>query len=190
MSEIIKDAQLFVGYEYKQVITNENKVSFLIDGYKNFGWLVDENVNYVTSKNIQNQYITKNYQGAVVLRLKRNRKIMNKVELTRLERNFEFCLKEIDYLEKSIASKATMYALIIGIIGTIFMAGSVFAVTAKPPQIALCIILAIPAFSGWILPYFIYKQVERKRTEKVNPFILEKQEEIFEICEKGNKLLF
>lgn len=184
MSEIRKDGQEFVGYEYKEVITNANKISFLIDGYKNFGWVVDENISHGIAGNISIPH------GNVVLRLKRNRKIMNKMELTRLQRNFEYYLKEIDHLEKSKTSKATIYALTVGIIGTAFMAGSVFAVTATPPLIVLCIILAIPSFAGWILPYFIYKNVVRKRTEKVNLLIQKKQDEIYEVCEKGNKLLY
>lgn len=184
MNEIKKDGHTFVGYEYKEVITNANKVSFLIDGYKNFGWVVDENIGHSIAGNISNSHLN------VVLRLKRNRKIMNKMELTRLQRNFEFCLKEIDHLEKSKTSKANIYAFTVGIIGTAFMAGSVFAVTATPPMIALCIILAIPAFAGWILPYFIYKNVVSKRTEKVSMLIEEKQNEIFEIFEKSNKLLY
>ena len=69
------------------------------------------------------------------------------------------------------------------------MAGSTFAVTADPPQILLCIILAIPGFLGWILPCFLYKRGVRKQTEKITPLIEEKYDEIYEICEKGNKLL-
>lgn len=183
MSEIKKDGQAFVGYEYKEVMTNSNQISFIIDGYKNFGWEIDQNMNGVILKNSPNPQVN------TVLRLKRDRKIMNKMELTRLQRNFEFCLKEINHLEKSKTSKAIMYALIIGIIGTVFMAGAVFAVTAAPPKTLLCIFLAIPAFAGWILPCFVYKQVERKRAKIVNPLIEEKQDEIYEICEKGNKLL-
>ena len=183
MSEIIKDSHSFVGYEYKEVITNEEKLSFLIDGYKNFGWVVDENISHKVSVNKTNPYAN------VVLRLKRNRKIINKMELTRLQRNFESCMKEIDYLERSKTSTATMYAIIVGMIGTAFMAGSVFAVTATPPIIALSVVLAIPAFAGWISPYFVYKKVVRNRTEKVTPLIEAKQDEVYELCEKGSKLL-
>ena len=112
------------------------------------------------------------------------------MELTRLQRNFEFCIKEIDQLAKLKTSVAIMYAIIVGMIGTAFMAGSVFAITATQPMIGLCIILAIPAIVGWILPYYIYKIVVRKRTEKVSPLIEEKQDEVYEICEKGSKLLY
>lgn len=184
MNEVKNGGRTFVGYEYKQVITNANKVSFLIDGYENFGWTVDENISPGIAADLSGT------RTNVVLRLKRNRKIMNKMELTRLQRNFEFCLKEIDHLEKSKTSEATIYALTVGILGTAFMAGSVFAVTADPPRVLLCIILAVPAFTGWILPYFLYKNIVSKRTEKANLLIEEKQDEIFEICEKGNKLLY
>ncbi|MTI48439.1 hypothetical protein [Sporosalibacterium faouarense] len=183
MSEIKKDSQTFVAYDYKEVITNSEKISFLIDSYENFGWEVDENVNHKMTTNRVNPYAN------ITLRLKRNRKIMNKMELTRLQRNFEYCIKEIDNLEKSITSQGTMYSLIVGIIGTAFMAGSVFAVTSTPPKILLCIILGIPAFVGWIIPYFIYRNVVRKRTAKVTSLIEDKLDEVYELCEKGSKLL-
>ena len=84
----------------------------------------------------------------------------------------------------------TEWALIIGILGTAFMAGSTFAVTAQPPMILLCIVLAIPGFLGWILPWFVYKKLLARQTEKITPLIEEKYDEIDAICEKGNKLLY
>jgi len=110
------------------------------------------------------------------------------MELTRLQKNFEANINEIEKLEESKTSVATMYALIVGVLGTAFMAGSVFAVTSQPPHIVLCILFAIPAFIGWILPYFIYKKRVGKQTEKLTPLIEEKYNEIYEICEKGNRL--
>ncbi|MFA9379228.1 MAG: hypothetical protein ACERKZ_21155 [Lachnotalea sp.] len=184
MSEIIKDNHSFVGYEYQEIVTNKERISFLIDGYKNFGWIVDENISHNISENVSNPYAN------VVLKLKRNRKIMNKMELTRLQRNFEFCIKEINYLEKSKTSAATMYALIVGITGIGFMAGSIIALMEKPPMIAFSVILVILAVICWILPCYIYKLIVKKRTEKVFPLIEEKQDEVFEICEKGSKLLY
>ena len=51
-------------------------------------------------------------------------------------------------------------------------------------------IFAIPGFLGWILPYFLYKKIVRNQTEKLTPMIEAKYDEIYEICEKGNKLLY
>ena len=54
----------------------------------------------------------------------------------------------------------------------------------------LCVILAIPGFAGWILPLFVYKWIRRKRRERTMPLIEEKYDEIYAICEKGQKLLY
>lgn len=177
METMEKKQKSFVGYEYKEIAAEDSMASFLLDGYENFGWELDEN-------------FTAEGRGGKVIRLKRNRKILNKMELTRLQRNFEACVNEIQTMEKNKTSKATVYALICGIIATAFMAGSTFAVTAQPPHIVLCIILAVPGLIGWILPYFLYKKTVGKETEKMTLLIEEKYDEIYEICEKGNKLLY
>lgn len=99
----------------------------------------------------------------MTIRMKRDRKIINKMELTRLQRHFEACLNEMEALEKSKTSAATVWALAVGILGTVFVAGSAFAITHEPPIVWLCILLAIPGFIGWILPYFIYRGEEFER---------------------------
>lgn len=174
----------FMSYEYKTVTADVDRASFLLDGYENFGWESDDNI-------YQNagEAARAGKQKKVTLRLKRNRKIINKMELTRLQRNFEACVREIDTLERTKTSVPTEWALIIGILGTAFMAGSTFAVTADPPRIILCIILAIPGFLGWAAPWFLYRSGVRRETEKINPLIEEKYDEIYEICERGNRLL-
>ncbi len=57
-------------------------------------------------------------------------------------------------------------------------------------QLCECILLAVPGFLGWILPHFLYRRIAGKRTEKITPLMEAKYDEIYEICEKGNKLLY
>lgn len=171
------ERKTYMSYEYKELSVKEEQASFYLDCYENFGWQQDEN------------FPPQKKGDLMILKLKRNRKIINKVELTRLQRNFEADLQDISSLENSKTSQATMVALSIGVLGTAFMAGSVFAVTAAPPIIWLCILLAIPAFAGWIAPYFVYRKVKEEKTKKVTPYIEEKYDEIYEICEKGHSLL-
>jgi len=167
----------FVGYEYKDITVPRSMESVYADGYQHFGWKLDEKSGVVTGINSSS------------LKLKRDRKILNKAELTRLQRQFDACANEIVALEKSKTANAMIAALIVGLIGCAFMAGSVFAVTAEPPQIVLCIILAVPGFVGWIIPYFLYKGMSLKRNQKVEPLIDEKYDEIYQVCEKANSLL-
>lgn len=175
------EGKKFTAYDYKEIEADRNMIPFLRDGYENFGWETQE----CEEKN----KIHSSQKQKVVLQMKRNRKIMNKVELVRLQSHFEACIKDVKALEKSRESKATMVSLAVGILGTGFMAGSVFAVTAQPPLVILSIILAIPGFMGWILPYFLYKKIREKQTQIMNSLIEKKYDEIYEICEKGNKLL-
>ena len=184
MGSAEREQKDFVGYEYKEVTAEGGRISLLLDGYENLGWELDERL----MESGQGRRFPSNSQKTV-LRMKRNRKIINKVELTRLQRNFEACVNEIDMLEKEKTSIATVYALVLGMIGTVFMAGSTFAVTANPPSYILCIVLAIPGFLGWIFPYFLYKRIVGKQAKRIAPLIEEKYDEIYEICEKGNKLL-
>ncbi len=76
---------------------------------------------------------------------------------------------------------AMIAALTSGISGCAFMAGSVFAVTAAKPIIWLMILLAIPGFFLWGIAYPLYKNVKKRREEKVKPLIEAKLDE----AEKG-----
>lgn len=167
----------FIGYEYKDISTKQEMESVYADGYENFGW------------NLEGTSSPSAGMGTVSMKFKRDRKISNKAELTRLERQFDCSVEEINSLEASKAVKASIVAYSLGIIGSAFMAGSVFAVTHQPPIVALCIILAIPGFLGWILPYFCYRAIRKNKTIQVTPLIEQKYDEIYQICKKANGLL-
>lgn len=167
----------YIGYEYKKITVSEENALWYLDCYEAFGWEQDDHVPSYTGRH------------TVTLSLKRDRKIINKAELTRLQRNFEACAAELGNLERSRQTMASIWALTAGVIGTAFMAGSVFAVTHEPPLIWLCILLAVPAFAGWIAPFFLYRVMVARRTTQIQPMIEEKQEEIYTLCEKGHSLL-
>lgn len=95
MEDTGRQRKNFVGYEYKEVIAESSRISFLLDGYECFGWELDEK----RRENTENK--NPSCPKKEVIHLKRNRKIINKMELTRLQRNFEACVKEIEALEKS-----------------------------------------------------------------------------------------
>lgn len=171
------DGNNFIGYEYRAISVQEQMVSAYKDGYSSFGWEAESgNRAFPTA-------------GKVELKFKRDRKIRNKAELTRLQRQFDACCDEIMNLERSKTTGATMAALVVGLIGCAFLAGSVFAVTAAPPHVVLCAILAVPGFVGWALPYFLYQNLRAKKTAAVNPLIEKKYDEIYDVCERGSNLL-
>jgi len=107
--------------------------------------------------------------------------------LSRLQREFITHIKEIESLEASKTSGAQIAAFTIGFVGTAFLAGATFSYLAG--FIPLMIILALPGFICWILPYFIYNGVRRKKTTNVSVLIENQYDAIYEICEKANGLL-
>lgn len=165
----------FIGYEYHSVDVKRSMVSLYTDGYENFGWKLESTDYPITAVD------------SVTLKFKRDRKICNKAELTRLQRNFDACVSEIVRLEKSKYIKASAVAYGVGIVGTAFMAGSVFSVTSG--LIVPCVILAVPAFVGWALPYFLYRNIVNKRAAEVAPLVEQKYDEIYSICEKASGLI-
>ena len=167
----------FVGYDYKEVTVPSEQASLYVDCYESFGWQIEENPS------------TQQSLGLTKIKMKRDRKIINKMELTRLQQHFETCAREIEDLERSKHTIASLWALVVGIIGTVFMAGSVFAVTHTPPIYWLCVLLAVPAFAGWLCPFFLFRYKVRVQTRKVQPLIESKNEEIYLICEKAYSLL-
>lgn len=177
MSEIIKNARDFVGYEYKELSAPGDRFSFYLDGYLNFGWVPDENVPQ------------REQHGMVTITLKRDRRIVNKAELTRLQHNFDACAEEIQALERAKTTGAQILSMTVGVIGTAFMALSTFAAVARPPHVLACILFAVPGFLGWILPFFLYRRKVYRKSAQLAPLIEDKLEEAYRLCERGHQLL-
>ena len=175
VSDTTNNESNFIGYEYKDITTNRDMESIYVDSYQSFGW------------KLNNRSSLPFGLSSVTMKFKRDRKIRNKAELTRLQRQFEACVNDIDSMEKSKASSASIVAYTVGLIGTACLGGATFAYLGG--MIALCIILAVPGFIGWILPYFLYNSTYAKKTAKVTPFIEGKYDEIYEVCERANSLL-
>ena len=169
--------QSFESYDYLKVAVEDDLCSQYMDGYTSFGWKLDENLPNEKSS------------GKITLHFKRSRNILNKTELIRLQRHYEACMEEIAALEASKSSVPTITALSLGLLGCVFMAGSVFAVTAENPMIWLTAVLGVPGLALWGAAYFGYQIAKRRRTAKVLPLIDAKCDEACAVCEKAQQLL-
>ena len=167
---------MFESYDYLNISVEESLCSQYMDGYASFGWKIDENLPVEKGN------------GKVQLHFKRSRNILNKTELTRLQRHYEACMAEIAALESSKASVPMIVSLTSGLVGCAFMAGSVFAVTAEQPIIWLMILLAIPGFTLWGGAYFGYQIAKKRRTAQVEPLIEAKYDEAYQVCEKAQQI--
>ena len=165
----------YIGYEYKQVTAETGLRSLWRDGLENFGW------------SFEGDAAQEGRGGAVTLKFKRDRKFRNQAELTRLQRQFEACAHEIESLERSRTTRASITAFSIGLAGTALLGGAMFAYLQG--LLPLMVLLAVPGFLGWVLPYFCYQRLRRRREQQIAPLIEQKSDEIYAVCEQGCRLL-
>ncbi|AJA47047.1 hypothetical protein CPAST_c09470 [Clostridium pasteurianum DSM 525 = ATCC 6013] len=195
----------FIGYEYKNVTVKSDIESLWTDGYKNFGWNLEKSrptivkhawgpIRVMVSplaifpgSHFSKMVRDHESETKVDLIFKRDKDIQRKGDLNRLQLQFENSAKEIDRLEKSKSTTAKIVAYSIGIVGTVFMAGSTFSYLAGMLQ--LCIILAVPGFAAWILSYFLYKTIKINKTKKLASPIEKQYDNVYEICKEANDLI-
>lgn len=179
----------YVGYEYREISVPRKYASLCLDSYPCFGWEEDPNQGRPGRRRSPAIPAAPGPKEMETLCFRRARSISGKAELTRLQRNFDSCIAELRALERSKTTRAAAAALTAGVLGTAFMAGSTFAAVSTPPVVWLTILLAIPGFLGWILPYFLYRAMVRWKAAQIEPLMEQKYDEINEICERGSRLL-
>ena len=179
----------YVGYEYREISVPRKYASLCLDSYPCFGWEEDPNPGRSGRWRGPRIPAAPGPKEMETLCFRRARSISGKAELTRLQRNFDSCIAELRALERSKTTRAAAAALTAGVLGTAFMAGSTFAAVSTPPVVWLTILLAIPGFLGWILPYFLYRAMVRWKAAQIEPLMEQKYDEINEICERGSRLL-
>lgn len=98
-------------------------------------------------------------------------------------------MAQIEELQRAPAQTAALWALVVGLVGTAFLAGSVFAVTHQPPLYGWMTVLAVPGFAGWAAPCRLYPWVLRRQQVRADPLLEAQWEEVDRLCAKGQALL-
>lgn len=179
----------FIAYEYLSINVKSEHEPLYIDCYENFGWILINNTALVDSDDyyLNNTYINAN--KLVNIKFKRDRRIKNKVQLLSLQRKLEIALKEIERLEKEPNTLGMIWSMVIGVIGTIFLALSVFSITATSPLYIPFVLCGIIGLIGWVLPYFVYRKIKITKEEENVSLIEEQYNTIYDSCEQAKKLI-
>ena len=164
-------------------------VSLCLDSYPCFGWEEDPNYEQPGRRGAHVRSGGAGEKDAVTLYFRRVRSIRSKAELTRLQRNFDSCVAELKALERAKRTRGRFAGPAWGILGTAVIAGSTLAAVSTPPHLWVMILLAVPGLLGWILPYFLYRAMVRRKTVQIEPLIEQTYDEINDICQKGSRLL-
>ena len=95
-----KNEAAYTGYEYREITVPRDLSSLCMDSYPCFGWELEPNKDKETENRHHVSGIrTPEKKETETLYFRRNRNLCNKAELTRLQRNFDRFIEEIDVLE-------------------------------------------------------------------------------------------
>lgn len=179
----------FIAYDYLKLEVLTDLEQLYVDCYQSFGW---ELTKVLEKTKDQDYYINGGIlieNPLVTLKFKRNRKIKNKAELLKLQKNMEDSFKKIDKLKKEPELVSTMYSLILGIIGMLFIIFSILSLTSKSPFYILGVINGIVGAIGFISAFFMYNKKRKQIQEKNEILIEEEYNNIYEHCEKAYNLI-
>lgn len=165
----------FVAYEYTTVKADRDLESLYRDSYQNFGWELEGYGSGVPSPN------------NVSIKLKRDRRIKNRSAVAELQRTCERALESIAGLERSKNTSAFTAALTVGILGCVFLAGSIFAIEAS--MWTLSIPLGGVGLILWLAGYLVHGKVKARRTRQVDPLIDRQYEIVYDTGEQAARLL-
>ena len=169
----------FVPYEYLTLQVARELEPLYCDTYRNFGWIVET----TTSGTLGGPP----NPTTVAIKLKRDRRIRNRPVVNELQRTAENALRAIADLEKSRTSTAVATALGIGVVGSAFLAGAVFAIEAN--LWLLSVPLGAVGLLGWLAGYLAHGRVKARRTAQTAPLIDQQYELLHHASEQAARLL-
>jgi len=158
--------------EYLEVSIKQNLVQICRDCYQSLGWTITN---------------TRTGIGIVTLKMQRNKKIKNRIELCNLQHICEDAFNTIEKLENSRSKKAKAVYLWVKIAGTILLTGSILAYQAA--LMLVFIMLLTLGFLGCFLLLFLCKKFIKESRDTGKAMIEKNLLVIHEACEKASLLL-
>lgn len=143
----------FVAYEYTTVDIPPGKASLYSDIYRSLGWIDNGRRDGAESA------------GHTTLTLKRNRDLADRDLLHHLQLSMEQALHTIARLERSERTRPTAGAAMVGLLGTAFMAGSVFSLLDG--LTLLSIVLGTVGIGLWCVAYPTFRVLRSGRRAAV-----------------------
>ena len=149
----------FIGYEYQERVVEKKYEPVYLDAYPNFGWVIDQH-----HKSTQNP-------NNIMLHMKRNRDLVNRIEIKRLENKFQATMNEIIKIEKRNQLIPTIQACLVGLFGTALIVGAFFIHNVSSL-------------------YLIYKTQFEKRTHHNQDSVESKYDAIYDLTKRAHQLCY
>lgn len=94
-------------------------------------------------------------------------------------------MAQIQTLQRQADSIPLAASLAAGLLGTVFVPGAVFAVTAPTPILWLTVLLSVPGFALWGAAYPICRMEQKRQRSRLRPLIGRKYDEAAQTAPKA-----
>ena len=165
-----------ITYDYKTVTVKREMEAMTADAYENLGW----------------EFLGSSIAGGAIfhvnLSFKRSRKIDGKHNLLKLQEKIDGTLQSIEVLQNKKRTAGSIFALTVGITGTLIFGGGMSMVLTLSGAgfmiggILLGLLGAVIALPAWP----IYKKVKKDRISKIQPMLEDEYNKLADICEEAN----
>lgn len=167
----------FVTYEYATITVKRDAEPLYTDCYRSFGW-----------QPLEGHPAGLPDPGQVAIKMKRDRRLDHRSEVNQLQRQCEAALGQIDTLERQKTSHAFIAAMVVGLMGTVFMALAVFSMVFWN-MIPLVVLFGLIGFIGWGAGYLAYRNISKKKGQQVAPLVDAQYDVVYDTCEKASAML-
>lgn len=143
--------------QYRAIRVPRDREALYRDIYADFGWSVTASPP------------ASPWRRELMVQFSRPRRLAESSELTILQRSADQSLRRILSLERSSARVASLTAYAVGLVGTVFMAVSVFALLGD--ETMLSVVLGVVGIVWWVAPHVLYRGLLASRRSASAPRI-------------------
>lgn len=167
-----------ITYDYKTVKVKREIETLVCDTYENLGWELTN---------------TSSVEGSIFyinLSFKRNRKIANKIELLKLQDKADNSIENIESLQRKKKNSGLAPAITTGTIGALTFGGgmSMCLVLSGIGYMLGGIALGLVGAGICALAYPIFKKINKKKAQEIEPLLEAEFDKLSDICEEAAKL--
>lgn len=167
-----------VVYDYKTIRVKRSIETLVCDTYENLGWELTN---------------TSSVEGSIFyvnLSFKRNRKTENKTELLKLQEKADSVIATIENLQSKKKTAGTGSSVGLGVVGALTFGGgmSMCMLLSGVGYMLGGIALGIVGAGICALAYPLFKKVNKKKGDQIQPILESEYDKLADICEQGAKL--
>lgn len=168
-----------ITYDYKTVRVQRSMEAMLTDAYENLGWEVT---------NTQMAGVGTNN---VDISFKRDRKVVNKQELNKLQFKIDDTLEKIRKIQNQKGNAGVPEGIATGVVGALVLGGgmSMVMVLSGTAYLIGGIVLGVVGIGIGLLGWLVDNKIQKKKLAKLEPQYQEELDKLSDLCEEANKLL-